>query len=55
MLLPIIQFIYNTIPQKGLGILPFKANYSSKPKILLILRQTNKISKLVKERMEKLI
>ena len=33
----------------------FKANYSYKLKILLILRQAKKISKTVKERMEKLI
>ena len=33
----------------------FKVNYSYKLKILLILRQARKISKIVKERMEKLI
>ena len=36
-------------------MLPFKANYGYKLKILLILRQAKKISKTVKERMEKLI
>ena len=36
-------------------MLPFKANYSYKLKILLTLRQAKKISKTVKERMEKLI
>ena len=33
----------------------FKANYSYKLKILFTLRQAKKISKTVKERMEKLI
>ena len=33
----------------------FKINYGYKPKILLILRQVKKISKTVKERIEKLI
>ena len=33
----------------------FKANYGYKLKILLILRQVKKISKAVKERMEKLM
>ena len=36
-------------------MLLFKVNYGYKPKILLILRQAKKISKLAKERMEKLI
>ena len=36
-------------------MLLFKANYSYKLKISLILRQAKKISKTVKERMEKLI
>ena len=36
-------------------MLPFKANYGYKLKILLILRQAKKINKIVKERMEKLI
>ena len=34
---------------------PFKANYGYKLKILLTLRQAKKISKTVKERIEKLI
>ena len=55
MLLPITQFIYNTIPQQGLGILLFKANYSYKLKISLILRQVKKISKIAKERIKKLM
>ena len=55
MLLPIIQFIYNTILQKGLGMLLFKANYSYKLKILLILRQAKKTNNIVKERIKKLI
>ena len=33
----------------------FKVNYSYKLKILLILRQAKKISKTVKEKIEKLI
>ena len=36
-LLLIIQFIYNAIPQEGLGMLLFKANYSYKLKTLLTL------------------
>ena len=55
MLLLITQFVYNAIPQKGLGISFFKINYSYKLKILLTSRQAKKISEIVKERMEKLI
>ena len=55
MLLLIIQFVYNTIPQKGLGTSLFKVNYSYKLKILFIPRQAKKISETVKERIEKLI
>ena len=36
-------------------MLLFKVNYSYKPKILFILQQAKKISKIVKERMKKLI
>ena len=36
-------------------MLPFKINYNYKLKILLTLRQVKKISKTVKERIEKLI
>ena len=36
-------------------MLPFKTNYGYKPKILLILRQAKKISKIAKEKIEKLI
>ena len=36
-------------------MLPFKINYNYKLKILLTLRQAEKISKTVKERIEKLI
>ena len=36
-------------------MLLFKINYSYKLKILLMLRQVKKTSKLVKERIEKLI
>ena len=53
MLLPVIQFIYNATPQKRLEILPFKVNYSYKPKTLLTPIQAKKISKTAKERMEK--
>ena len=55
MLLPVIQFIYNTILQKGLETSLFKINYSYKLKTSLILKQAKKISETVKERMEKLI
>ena len=54
-LLPVIQFIYNAIPQEGLGILFFKINYGYKPKILLTLQQVKKTSKTAKERIEKFI
>ena len=36
-------------------MLLFKANYSYKLKILIILKQAKKISKIVKKRIEKLI
>ena len=55
MLLPVIQFIYNTTLQKGLGMSLFKANYSYKLKILLTPQQAKKTNKTAKERMEKLI
>jgi hypothetical protein len=53
--LPIIQFIYNATPQKGMGISPFKANYGYKLKILLSPRQVKKSSETAKERVETLI
>ena len=37
LLLPVIQFAYNATPQKGIGILPFKVNYSYKPRTSLSL------------------
>ena len=49
------NILATAILQKGLGILLFKINYSYKLKILLMLKQAKKISKIVKERMEKLI
>ena len=55
MLLPVIQFVYNATLQKGLGMSLFKTNYGYKLKTLLTLRQAKKISKIVKERIEKLI
>ena len=55
MLLPVIQFAYNTTLQKGLGTLLFKANYSYKLKILLTPQQVKKTSKTAKKRMEMLI
>ena len=36
-------------------MLPFKANYNYKLKILLTLRQAKKTNKMAKERIEKLI
>ena len=36
-LLLVIQFIYNTMLQEGLGMLLFKANYGYKLKILFML------------------
>ena len=36
-------------------MLPFKANYGYKLKVLLILRQPKKIRKIVKEKIKKLI
>ena len=57
LLLPIIQFIYNTTLQKELKILLFKANYEYKLRILLLLlpQQVKKSSKIAKERVETLI
>ena len=55
MLLLVTQFVYNAILQEGLGMSPFKTNYGYKLKILLTPQQAKKISKIVKERMEKLI
>ena len=52
MLLLITQFIYNVIPQKKLKILLFRANYGYKLKILLLLRQVKKSSKIAKKRVE---
>jgi hypothetical protein len=54
-LLLIIQFIYNTTPQEGIGMSLFKANYGYKLKILLSPRQVKKSSKTAKERVETLI
>ena len=54
-MLPVTQFIYNAIPQEGLEILPFKANYGYKLKTLLTPQQIKKTSKTAKERIEKLI
>jgi hypothetical protein len=48
----IIQFIYNAMPQEGIGILLFKVNYGYKLKILLLLKQVKKSSKTAKERVE---
>ena len=55
MLLPVIQFTYNTTLQKGLETLLFKVNYSYKLKISFMLQQAKKISETAKKRMEKLI
>ena len=55
MLLLIIQFAYNATPQEKLGTSLFKANYSYKPKTLLMPRQAKKISETAKKRIEKLI
>jgi hypothetical protein len=41
--------------QKGMGILPFKTNYSYKLKISLSPKQVKKSSKTAKERVETLI
>jgi hypothetical protein len=53
--LPIIQFIYNAMLQKGMGMSPFKANYGYKLKTLLSPKQVKKSSKTAKERVETLI
>jgi hypothetical protein len=55
LLLLIIQFVYNATPQKGIGMLPFKANYGYKLKISLSPRQVKKSSKTAKERVKTLI
>jgi hypothetical protein len=53
--LPITQFVYNITPQKGMGMLLFKANYGYKLKILLSPRQVKKSSKIAKEKVETFI
>ena len=55
MLLPVIQFVYNTTLQKGLETSLFKTNYGYKLKTLLILKQAKKTSKTAKEKRKKLI
>ena len=55
MLLPVAQFVYNAISQKGISMLPFKANYKYNPVTLLTPKQAKKSSKIAKERIEKLI
>ena len=55
MLLLVTQFVYNTILQKGLGTSLFKINYSYKLRTSLTPKQAKKISKTVKEKIEKLI
>jgi hypothetical protein len=55
LLLPIIQFVYNTILQEGMGMSLFKANYGYKLKILLSPKQVKKSSETAKERVETLI
>jgi hypothetical protein len=55
LLLPIVQFVYNTTPQKGMGTSPFKVNYGYKLKILLSPKQVKKSSEIVKERVKTFI
>ena len=55
MILPVTQFTYNTIPQKGIGTLPFKANYGYKLRTLITLRQAKRACLKAKERIEKLM
>ena len=43
------------MPQEGIGILLFKANYGYKLKISLSLKQVKKSSKTAKERVKTLI
>ena len=54
-LLPVTQFAYNTTPQEGIKILPFKANYRCTLKTSLSPKQAKKSSKVGKERAEKLM
>jgi hypothetical protein len=51
----IIQFIYNTTPQEGMGMLLFKTNYGYELKILLSPKQAKKSSETAKERVKTLI
>jgi hypothetical protein len=53
--LPIVQFAYNTTPQEGMGMSPFKANYGYEPKTSLSPRQAKKSSETAKERVETLM
>jgi hypothetical protein len=43
------------MPQKGMGMSPFKANYGYKLKISLSPKQVKKSSEIVKERVKTLI
>jgi hypothetical protein len=54
LLLLIIQFIYNTTPQEGMGMSLFKVNYSYKLKISLSPKQVKKSSETAKEKVEPL-
>ena len=54
-LLLVVQFVYNITLQKGIKILPFKANYSYLLKILLLLRQVKRTYKIAKKRINKLM
>ena len=55
LLLLAVQFIYNAILQKGIGMLLFKANYGYKLKILLLLQQAKKSSEIAKKRVKTFI
>ena len=55
LLLPVAQFAYNTILQKGISMSLFKANYSYKLKISLSPQQVKKSSETAKEKIKTLI
>jgi hypothetical protein len=54
-LLLITQFIYNAMPQEGMGMSPFKVNYNYELKISLLPKQVKKSSETAKERVKTLI
>ena len=53
--MPVAQFTYNATPQKKIKMSLFETNYGYALRTLLSPRQAKKLSKIGKERAEKLI